>query len=454
MRDIHMIDGTEELAAEAVKHLQALLRCKTVNPPGNESTAIEYIRSQFEAEGIEYRVLEAAPGRVNIWARIRGNGTKRPLLLLSHVDVVPVEREHWSVDPFGGTIQNGYIYGRGAVDTKSLTAKELTLFLHAARQAKAGEMTLSRDLIFLAVADEEQGGTYGMGWIVKNAPELIDVEYALNEGGGFAVEVGGKRIYVCSTAEKGNALIKLRATGDPGHGSVPHQRNAISRLANAVRRVSLAPLPLHVTATARALIATLAQTQKQPQQSLLPLVLNPLLSESLLGTLDTYIADALRAMLHNTASPTLLQAGYASNVIPGEATATLDGRLLPGQTPEMFVAELQRRISDPNVAVEVEGVTFNGHECEQGTELFTAIRDALAMHDPQALISPYLLPAMTDSRFLVPRGIIAYGFDPMMPEPGWPSPQQMAHGHDERISVANVAFGLRVLQRVVTQISA
>lgn len=172
MRDIHMVDGTEELAAEAVKHLQALLRCETVNPPGNESTAIEYIRSQFEAEGIEYRVLEAAPGRVNIWARIRGNGTKRPLLLLSHVDVVPVEREHWSVDPFGGTIQNGYIYGRGAVDTKSLTAKELAIFLHAARQAKADEMTLSRDLIFLAVADEEQGGTYGMGWIAKTRQSL------------------------------------------------------------------------------------------------------------------------------------------------------------------------------------------------------------------------------------------------------------------------------------------
>ncbi|TMC16835.1 MAG: M20/M25/M40 family metallo-hydrolase, partial [Chloroflexi bacterium] len=357
------------LTNEAVRHLQELIRCNTTNPPGNEAQAIAYIRQWLTAEGIEAREVSPVPGRPSLWARLPGNGSKRPLLLLSHVDVVPVEREHWTMDPFGGEIRNGYIYGRGAVDMKGMTAKQLTLFLHLARAAHETGQALDRDLLLLAVADEEQHGTHGMAWIAKHAPELIDAEYALNEGGGFALAFGGKRIYVCATAEKGRAEVTLRATGLPGHGAVPHQHNAIARLARAIHRLTLAPLPLHITATMRDFIAAVATTQPQPKRTLVPQLLSPFFSEAALRAMPETTANALRAMLHNTASPTMLQAGQATNVIAGEAVAQLDGRLIPGQTVASFTEELRKRINDPAVTVSVDLIAL-GHEDRAATSLF------------------------------------------------------------------------------------
>jgi acetylornithine deacetylase/succinyl-diaminopimelate desuccinylase-like protein len=443
----------DALTNEAVKHLQALIRCNTANPPGNEGSAIAYIREWLAAEEIDARIIEPTPGRPSIWARLPGNGSKRPLLLLSHVDVVPVEAEQWTVDPFGGEIRDGYIYGRGAVDMKSMVAKELALFLHLARSAKETGHHLDRDLILLAVADEEQNGTHGMAWIVEHEPALLEAEYALNEGGGFTFSLGGQRIYVCATAEKGRVLVTLRATGLPGHGAVPHKNNAIARLGRALHRLASSPLPLHRTATVEQLIQTLALIQPQPQRLLLPQVLNPLISEMTLRTFpDTNAANGLRAMLHNTASPTQLLAGTALNVIPSEAVACLDGRIIPGQTADSLKVELQRRINDPHVTIETELLSL-GYESRADTELFTAIRTAIAIHDPSAMLVPYMLPAQTDSRFLVPKGVIAYGFDPMKPELGWPGPFEMAHGHDERISIANIRFGLHVLYDAIMHIA-
>jgi acetylornithine deacetylase/succinyl-diaminopimelate desuccinylase-like protein len=213
-------------------------------------------------------------------------------------------------------------------------------------------------------------------------------------------------------------------------------------------------LPLHNTATVRQFIHTLAQRQPQPQRTLFPQVLNPLFSEAILRTLpDANTANGLRAMLHNTASPTMLEAGTAWNVIPGQAVARLDGRIIPGQTAESLKTELQRRINDPHVTIEMELIS-SGYESSADTELFRAITTAIATHDPGAMVVPYMLPAITDSRFLVPKGVVAYGFDPMQPEPDWPGPLEMAHGHDERISIANMAFGLRVLYDVIIHIAS
>jgi len=442
------------LTAEAVKHLQALIQCNTANPPGNEGPAITYIHKQLIAEGIDARIIEPTPGRPSLWAKLPGNGSKRPLLLLSHVDVVPVEAEHWTVDPFGGEIRNSYIYGRGAVDMKGMTAKQLTLLLHLARMTKETGHTLNRDLVLLAVADEEREGTHGMAWIAEHEPALLDTEYALNEGGGFAIDLRGKRIYVCETAQKGRALVTMRAEGSPGHAAVPHSQNAIIRLARAITRIGTSSLPLHVTPTMRQFVMTLATTQPQPQRALLPQMLNPLLSDSILRAFpDKQVANALGAMLHNTATPTVVQGGTVINVIPSEAIARLDGRIIPGQTAEVLKVELRKRIRDPHVTVSVELLSL-GHESRADTALFAAITTAITRSDPGALVAPYLLPTSTDSRFLVPKGVIAYGFDPMQPEPGWPSPQHMAHGHDERISIANIGFGLRVLYDTIVQVAS
>lgn len=442
----------DALTNEAVKHLQALIRCNTANPPGNEAAAIAYIREWLTEEEIDAHIIEPTPGRPSLWAKLPGNGSKRPLLLLSHVDVVPAEREHWTVDPFGGEIHKGYIYGRGTVDMKGMTAKELALFLHLARAAKETGQSLSRDILFLAVADEEQHSTHGMAWIAEHEPELLDAEYALNEGGGFTLSLGGQRIYVCETAQKGGAPVTLRARGSTGHGALPHQDNAILRLGRALQRLAHAPLPLHTTTTVQQFIHTMAQTQPQPTRTLFPQVLSPLMSETILRILpNENLANGLRAMLHNTASPTQISAGTALNVIPSEAVAHLDGRIIPGQTVASFTRELQARINDPHVDVSVELIS-SGHESSADTELFRAIKTAIATHDPGARVVPYLLPAITDSRFLVPKGVVAYGFDPMKPEPSWPSPLSMAHGHDEHISIANITFGMRVLYDTILQV--
>lgn len=443
----------DALTAEAVRHLQALLRCDTTNPPGNEHLAATYIQEQLVAEGITPEIIEPTTGRANVWAKLAGNGTARPLMLLSHTDVVPAEREHWSTDPFGGELRDGFIYGRGAVDMKQMTAIELTLLLQFARQQRANGEHLRRDLILLAVADEEMSGTNGMAWLVEHRPDLLDAEFALNEGGGYAVELGGKIIYLCETAQKGSARVTLTAHGAPGHAAVPHADNAIARLARALMRLTATPLPLHVTGTARRFIATLAQTQRQPQRGILQQAVNPALSEQVMRLLpDQNTANGLRAMLHNTASPTVLRAGSSLNVIPSAATAQLDVRLIPGQTGDTLATELRARIRDPQVEILVE-VSSLGYEMASTTPLFSAIQGAVAHHDPAALVAPYLFPAVSDSRFLAPRGVIPYGFIPHRPEAGVPPVQALAHGHDERISVANVTFGLRVLYDTIAAIS-
>ena len=453
---MNVIDSTalnwEALVREAKRHLQSLLRCDTTNPPGNEELAAAYILEQLVAEGIEPRLIEPAPGRVSVWARLPGSGFARPLLLVSHTDVVPVERDQWHTDPFGGAERDGFIYGRGAVDMKGMLAMELTLFLHFARQAQANGQGLGRDLLLLSVADEEVGGQNGMAWIVKHQPELVDAEYALNEGGGIGVDFGKQRVYLCEMAQKGSIHITLRARGAPGHASIPHGDSAISRLARALTRITSAPLPMRKIPTSRRLIQLLAETQSQPRRSLLLQVLNPLLSERVLGLLpDQDTANALRAMLHSTASPTLLQAGTALNVIPGEATAQLDCRIIPGETVKTLTAALRKRIRDPKVAVEAEFLS-PGYEM-QTTPLFNVIQHAIAAQEPGALVAPYLFPAVSDSRFLAPRGVTAYGFVPHRPEPGVPPVQSLAHGHDERVSIANLEFGLKVLYAVIEEIS-
>ena len=440
----------DALAFEAVRHLRALLRLDTTNPPGNEYLAATYLRDQLAVEGVATELIEPTPGRVSIHARLPGTGTRRPLLLVSHTDVVPVERDRWSVDPFSGEERDGFIYGRGAVDMKQMTAIQLTLLLHWARRARADGHQFARDISMLAVADEEQSGRHGMQWIVANRPDLVDVEFALNEGGGFGNRFGQATIYPCEGAQKGSAQVTLRATGKPGHAAFPHSDTAVVRLGRALVQLGRAPLPLHVIPTTRRFIETLAGQLGPVRGTALRQLLNPQRNRWAARQIpDADIANALQAMLHNTASPTILQAGQALNVIPSEAIARIDLRTIPGQSPDDLAAELRRRIPDPQVAIEIDAQS-GGYELPFETPLFAAIQAAIAQHDPGARVAPYLFPAVSDSRYLAPRGVIAYGFIPHRAEPGVPAVQSLAHGHDERVSVANVGFGLRVLQDAIT----
>ncbi len=442
----------QTLQHEAQGHLQALLRCDTTNLPGNEITAARYLHDRLEEEGIDSEIIEPAPGRASIWARVAGTGAKRPLMLLSHTDVVPVERERWSVDPFGGVEHDGFIYGRGAIDMKQMTAIQLTIMRQIARHIRAGGALPQRDLIFLAVADEERSGLLGMQWLVRHRPELLDVEYALNEGGGSSVMIGDREVFVLEAAQKGSAHITLRAEGAPGHASVPHDDNAILRLARALDHLGAGPLPLHVIPTTQRFFDVLAEVAPTPVANIFRLALQSERSEWALRQLpDEGIANSLRAMLHNTATPTMLAAGVALNVIPSTASAEIDLRLIPGQTPEMIVEEIATRIDDPRVAVEID-FHSPGYALPYATDLAEAISVAVSRHAPGSVVAPYLFPAVSDSRFLAPRGVIPYGFIPHRYEPGQPMAQAMAHGHDERISLANLAFGLRVLHDTIEAI--
>ncbi len=437
---------------ETVSRLQNLLRINTINPPGNEDVAAAYLQQLFNEAGIENAIVEPFPRRTSIWARLKGNGNKKPLLLVSHLDVVPVEQEKWSVDPFGGEIIDSMIYGRGAVDMKQMTAIQLTLLLYFAQLQKDQQFTLDRDLIFLSVADEERGGEAGMQWIIKNKPEWVDAEFALNEGGGSGVQIGGKRIYPCEAAQKGPFPVTLRVTGEPGHGSIPHQNNALAILARAVHRVAAKPLPLHITETSRQFFAKIAKTQRMPQQLMLQLAANPVFANTIYNALpDQNLANVFRAMTHNTASPTVMHAGQAHNVIPGEASVHLDCRLIPGQNQADIERELRERIQDPRVHIEVDD-GLPGYEFSSKTPIFAAISRATAKEDPDGIVAPYLFPAVSDSRFLARAGVTCYGFIPMKPETGVPPIQLLAHGHDERISIANVEFGLRVLFQTLIEL--
>jgi acetylornithine deacetylase/succinyl-diaminopimelate desuccinylase-like protein len=431
----------------SVKYLQDLIRIDTTNPPGNELPAAQYLAEVLRQGGLEPTVLESAPGRGSVVARLRGDGSQRPLLLMSHIDVVPAEAREWTHPPFAAEIADGYLWGRGAVDTKNLTAIELATLL----TLKHAGASLKRDLIFAATADEEVGGQYGMAWLVNTHPELVDAEYAINEGGGFGLEVGGKRFYLVQTGEKGVCWMKFTVKGTPGHGSIPHDDNAVTKLADALTRASRARLPQHRTATVDRLVRALAGAQPFPASVMLPLVLNPTFEPLILKQMAKAgaVGMVLRATLHNTVSPTMLKAGSKTNVIPSEATAEVDGRTMPGFKPEDLVRELRPYIGD-EVQVDIT-TSSDGYESEPASPLFDLFQQVLSEHDAGSVAVPFLVPGGTDGRFLADKGVKVYGFSPLRQEPGL-NVLELAHARNERISLANLEFATQVVYDVVRKL--
>lgn len=434
-----------QVRAEAVRCLRDLLKINSVNPPGNELAACQYLAGLLASEGIDSTILEAQPGRANLVARIKGDGRAAPLLLMAHLDVVPVEPEYWSHPPFAAEVADGYIYGRGALDTKELAAMELMVML----LVKRNRVPLARDLIFMANADEEAGGRNGAGWMVKEHPEAIRAEYAINEGGGFGSEIFGKRIYSVQTGEKGTARFTLRARGRAGHGSMPHRDNAVLILAAGLDKLGQATLPQHVVTTARLKIEGMAQVLGGRAGASLRTLLNSKNGGDRLDRLpfDEGMRNMLYAMLHNTVTPTMLHAGSKVNVIPSVAEARVDARLLPGQTKEMFLKEL-RGVLDDKFEIVFDENSSPGLEFDPASPLYETIKRVLRRHDPAGSVLPELNAGATDARHVVKLGTKVYGFCPMFDKDG---EMERVHGHDERISLDNVEFGTRVLYEVVSE---
>ncbi|MCA9523109.1 MAG: M20/M25/M40 family metallo-hydrolase, partial [Myxococcales bacterium] len=287
---------------EALRHLKALLRFDTTNPPGNEILCAQYLRDVLEAEGIEAQLLEAAPGRANLIARLAGSGRAGgPLLLTSHTDVVPAEPGHWRYPPFEATEADGFVWGRGAVDMKQMTAYNLAALL----MLKRSGATLTRDVIFAAVADEEAGCRFGSTWLVDQHPELVRAEFGLNEVGGFQLHLGRRYLYPVQVAEKGFLWLRMTVHGEPGHGSMPHDRNAVVKLAAILERVHRRQLPVHIHPVAAAFVREAAETLGFPAKPLLYALLQPMATHALLKILpDRDKAKAFNAMLRNTVTPT------------------------------------------------------------------------------------------------------------------------------------------------------
>jgi acetylornithine deacetylase/succinyl-diaminopimelate desuccinylase-like protein len=433
---------------ETVRHLQALLRLDTTNPPGNEMLAVEYLAGVLKAEGIEPIVLESAPQRGNLIARLKGAGEAAPLLLYSHTDVVPAEPEHWRHPPFGGEIHDGFVWGRGAVDMKGTLAQQLMVVLLLRRL----NTPLKRDVIFAATADEEVGGenSFGIAWLVKHHPDLLRAEFGLTELGGYNMEFAGATLYPIQVAEKGTVWLRVRAHGQPAHASQPRADNVVVRLARAVSDIGRYGLPYHLCDAAAGFFDAAGAAIGGNLGELLLLLKSPAQAETILnGTLkDHPLRPMLAALTHNTAVPTMLNAGYKTNVIPGVAEAVIDGRSLPGHDADSFLRELKAVMGDD---LEYELInTSPPLQTSHQTPLFHLMARALKRHDHQAKVIPYMMTGATDAKYLAPLGVPSYGFAPIQLPPGFDF-MNLFHAHNERAPIDGLGWGVQVLYDVVRE---
>jgi acetylornithine deacetylase/succinyl-diaminopimelate desuccinylase-like protein len=444
---IHWAAATEE----TVRHLSRLIRAETVNPPGNELPAILEIKDILEREGLggeDFKIVEAAPGRVNLVARLRGDGSQRPLLMSGHVDVVPVERERWTHNPFGGEVIDGEVWGRGALDMKGYLATYLQIFLQVRRR----KLPLKRDLILAAIADEEEGFVHGSKFLVKQHRELIDAEYGITEGGAFTMYMGKTKLYPIQVAEKGVCWLRMKTQGKPGHASMPHDENAVLYLAQAVERIRRAGhLPVHITPTFRAMLRSAGRQIPSRLGKLAGMLANPWIVRMLLPRLKGQSQSLLTAFTTNTCAPTVLRGGSKTNVIPSEAEAHLDCRRLPGQSIEDLKREILA-ITGERVSLEVMN-SSQGAEFSTETPFYRLMECATRQMDPDGIVIPLLLPAATDASEYQAAGIQVYGFTPGILPPGFPA-IELTHGHNERIPVSYLASSLPVLWQVITEMCA
>ena len=430
----------EALTAEAAELLSAYVSIDTTNPPGNEGRACDWLAQLLGAEGIPSRRVEpgagAGAGRPSLVARLAGDGSRGgPLVLLHHTDVVPAERDHWSVEPFAGAVRDGHVWGRGTVDMKGMGVMELLVLLLHRRLG----LPLGRDLVLLAVADEEAGGLRGIEFLDSAHPELLDCAYVINEGGMGARETFGVKrpIFTIGVSEKGPLWLTLRTTGQAGHGSVPHGDAAVERLVRALARIEAWRRPARLVPEVTSYLGALHRAG----------VLEDAPSVEALSELAAR-EPRLRSLERASIALTGVTAGVKHNVIPSLAEATLDVRLLPGDDPQEFLAELAAVIDDP--AVEVETVFSSSTRASPvDTELYRALERAALSVVERAAVVPGVSTGFTDSRVFRRRGIPAYGFVPVLLSEG---ESGRAHGNDERLSIGNLRLGLEILFRGVRSV--
>ena len=431
-----------EYADRPVALLQRLVRYETVNPPGAERDCVGFVEEVLRDAGIETRIVAKDDDRPNLIARLPGRGESPPLLLQGHVDVVPVEGQEWSREPFGAEEDDGFVWGRGTLDMKGGVA----MMIAALIRASAAEQAPPGDVILCVLSDEEAGGGCGARFLVEEHPELFEgVRYALGEFGGFTRHIGGRRFAPVSVGEKQVAWVRGRVRGPGGHGSLPMHDGAMARLGKVLARLDKRRLPVHVTPIARRFVETVADTLGPPRSIALRGLLVPALTDRVLAVLGDQAA-LIDPMLHNTVNVTVVRAGDKDNVIPAEVELKLDGRVLPGYGADDLREEIAA-VAGPELEVEVGRFDATAPD-EPDLGLWDVLAGVLADADSGIVPVPYLMPAVTDGRFFARLGIQNYGFTPLRLPEGFEF-HTLVHAADERVPADAIEFGTRAIADVL-----
>ncbi len=440
----------DRFLADARRHLKALVALDTSNPPGNEILAAQYLKAELAQDGVASEIFTSTGTRASLVARLKGDGSRRPLVLMCHEDVVPADPKEWDTPPFSPVEKDGYLYGRGAADIKSMCAVETAILAWLKRSGAR----LSRDVIFFAEADEEAGNRdRHIDWLMGRHPEIFaGAEFGINEGGNTVWSKGQPAEVRVQASEKEYLDLTVTARGRAGHASVPRADNAVAALARAISRVVERRSPARVDAVVRGFF----ERQKTSADAALAAALADVLASAPGPDLDR-AADRLAtldpefgAMLRDTVTPTIVKGGYKANVIPAEAQATFNARLLPGRAPAGLVAELDAVIDDPNVEIKYEEPPLGPIPAMPvDTALYRAAEQSARELAPQAKVMPFMAAWSTDSQYLRSRGIVTYGIDPPLTE----EDGERVHGRNERLDLAALDWYARYLRDIVTRLS-
>jgi len=435
----------QSIEDEALDWLQQIVRIDTINPPGNETRAVEFIAAILEAEGIPYQTAESAPGRGNLWARLEG-GDEPSLIMLQHTDVVPADREYWTTDPLSGEIKDGYLWGRGTLDMKGTGMSQLATFVSLHRAGAP----LNRDVVLVATADEEAGGFYGAGWLVENHPEIFAGAGLLINEGGNGEQSDKELIFNVEVTQKVPVWLRLKAIDTPGHGSMPNPTSSVTRIVDALNIVRTNPFPARIVPAVDAMFQSLSLSVSAEWEEAYSNIANAIKEPGFLQKLQLH-SPFLHALTRDTCSMTRFEASNKINVVPPEAWAELDCRILPDRPSEEFVANLQEMIKDTGVEIEVL-MAFTPAVSSTDSLLYLAIEEVTAERHPGSRVMPSVSTGFTDSHFTRDLGIVSYGFDPtVVPEAEF----VRIHGNDERINIEafkrGVSDHLAIISSVVYQ---
>jgi acetylornithine deacetylase/succinyl-diaminopimelate desuccinylase-like protein len=439
----------DQQKAEILRHYRELVQINTSAPPGNETKAVEYLKKVLEAEGIPTKTFAVDPNRANLVARLKGNGSKRPLLLMAHTDVVGVQREKWPVDPFGAVMKDGYIWGRGSVDDKPILAANLAVMLLLKRSG----VKLDRDVIFFAESGEEGESQFGAEFMANQHFDEIKAEFALTEGGGARLDNGKVAFLQVQTTEKVPESIQLVVNGTSGHASVPRIDNAVAHLAAAVGKVAAWETPMRLNDTTRTYFEKLATISSPEKAARYNALLDPKRSEAAQRYLAEYEPQRY-SMLRTSVVPTILKAGFRTNVIPSEAEATVDVRALPDEDMTKFFAEMNRVIGDPAVKIQPTGFGARpgAPPSRLDSEMYRALEDVSKRMYPGATVLPSMSTGATDMAFLRAKGVQCYGIGPASTEND--ATNYGAHSDVERLLESSLYSFVEFTWNVVTEVAA